>query len=535
MPGPLRRARQTIDRLLGRRKEASSAEETPSLAPAGWWLDLAESAKLRGLVLSDTEKAALRRLAATGDPDALLQSEEARSRFASLLRPAPGLAALVQQLDEVGLLSALLRDAPPPAGSPAAPRLLEERDRLAIEHLDRLAPEPRAPTERFGSLLRELRQPQLLVLALLLRRTPPPSLAPRRLGMAAGAREMLAFLLLHGSEMSVVAFRQDASDPAVVSRLAALFNAPGQADRDPPEEHLKMLCLLTVAELAASGPGALTPWKAEVLWRLFVDTYNAITVSYGDAVIDPGEAALAGLVASRPPDIPELELRAFLDGLPQRYLSLFDTEGIFQHVRLARRIGPEEIHTFLARRSDVWELTVVSLDKPYLFSNLCGVLSGTGFDILRGQALTSRSGLVLDVFQFTDHQGCRTRPQLEPVLSDVVSGRRDVADLLRTRLAGPDRPAGGSPVIFFDNESSARYTVLDLVADDAPGLLYQVSRVISENGCSIELTLISTEGGKALDVFHLRKGEAKLTDGDTQRLTEGLEAALGVGEKPASR
>jgi [protein-PII] uridylyltransferase len=96
--------------------------------------------------------------------------------------------------------------------------------------------------------------------------------------------------------------------------------------------------------------------------------------------------------------------------------------------------------------------------------------------------------------------------------------------MLRTeRGSGAQTSPQTSPVVYFDNESSPRYTILELVADDAPGLLHRISRVISERGCAVDLVLISTEGGRAIDVFHLRKGESKLNESDELMLTEDFE------------
>src|SRR4029077_20259969 len=157
--------------------------------------------------------------------------------------------------------------------------------------------------------------------------------------------------------------------------------------------------------VGAPGGGAgepLTSWRAELLWRLFVDTYKHLTIAYGDEVIDRDAAARTGLHRDRPADISEAELTQFLEGLPQRYLTLFDPGSIYQHVRLWRNIGPDDVHSFVTRKGDAWELAVVTLDKPFLFTKICGALVSLGLDILRGQALTSGSGLVLDVFQFVD-------------------------------------------------------------------------------------------------------------------------------------
>ena len=95
---------------------------------------------------------------------------------------------------------------------------------------------------------------------------------------------------------------------------------------------------------------------------------------------------------------------AFLEGLPRRYLALFGLATIYRHVRLARDIQPRRGHASLEKHDDIWELTVATLDKPFLFSNISGVLSYFGMDIHRGQAMTTPAGLVLDVFEFSDEE-----------------------------------------------------------------------------------------------------------------------------------
>jgi [protein-PII] uridylyltransferase len=442
------------------------------------------------------------------------------ARVLELLRPRPGLSAALQELHRSGELAALF-----PAANMA-------HALGAIERLEQLDAQTSVSAERFGSMLRELDAPALLTLALLLQdggdatsgrdgehavRAAAQTLDA--LGLTGDARQTVEFLIRHQMQMSLMAFRQDTRDPSVIGKFVELFST---------EERLKSLCLLTVADLSAVAPDALTPWKAEVLWRLFVDTYNHMTMMYGDEVIDSHETALSALAANRPHDISESEMTAFLTGLPRRYLTLFEPDRIYGHVRLARNITADDVHFFLDKKSDVWELTVVTLDKPYLFSNICGVLSHFGFDILRGNAFTSRSGLVVDVVQFTDRKGCLVRPQLDPLLSDAIAGRVDITAMLREQQKDPagGRAPATSPVLYFDNDSSLRYTILEVVADDAPGLLHRISRVISEHGCAVDLVLISTEGRRAIDVFHLRKGDGKLGEADELVLTEAFERML---------
>jgi [protein-PII] uridylyltransferase len=220
--------------------------------------------------------------------------------------------------------------------------------------------------------------------------------------------------------------------------------------------------------------------------------------------------------------------------LPQRYLHLFAPGAIHQHVRLARNIRPDEVHVSLERVDDaVWSLAVVTLDKPKLFSNICGVLSSFGMNILRGNALTNPNGLVLDVFHFTDDEhflekNADAPARISEVLADVVAGRVDVAARLRGRERGVQSKSSirFPPVVRVSNESSSRYTILDIVAPNALGLLHRISRVIAEHRCDVDLVLIATEGGKAIDVFHLTQRGAKLTEAEQLALTSDLQRTL---------
>jgi [protein-PII] uridylyltransferase len=414
---------------------------------------------------------------------------------------------------------------------------VDEHTLLTIKNLERLATRSSPDRERFSSLLQDLQAPELLVLALLLhdvgkwRDEDHASESVRmaremfdRLGLAQEARAAVEFLIANHLAMSQVAFRRDTEDPEIVRTFAALVGV---------EERLRMLCLMTLADVEAVSLETLTPWRAELLWRLFVDTYNHLTLGYGDELIEPNLAANTDLLANRPSDLSENDIAHFLAGLPRRYLQLFDRDAIYRHVRLAHNINPDEVHLWLEEKGSSWELTVVTLDKPFLFSNISGVLSSFGMDILRGHAMTNPNGLVLDVFQFTDQErflalNAKARDQIFQVLEEVVSGRASVHARLRGREESlfHRRALRVKPVVHCDNQASRRYTILDIIADDALGLLYRISRVISQNGCEIDLVLIATEGHRAIDVFHITKAGAKLSDGDTLELSANLQRML---------
>jgi len=260
-----------------------------------------------------------------------------------------------------------------------------------------------------------------------------------------------------------------------------------------------------------------------------------LTLGYADEVIDRTQTDLSHLLAHRPSHLPESEIRQFVEGLPRKYLRLFTPDAVYRHVPLARDIQPDHLHATLEQKGTAWELTVVTLDKPFLFSNVCGVLASYGMDILRGQAMTNPKGLVLDQFEFADHErflelNADGRDLVLRKLEAAVAGALDVGARLRAREEGAFGRRTGiprfPPVIHCDNQSSKRYTILDIIANNAVGLLHRISRVISRHECDIDLVLIGTEGEKAIDVFHITRRGAKLTDQDQAALTAGLTRML---------
>jgi [protein-PII] uridylyltransferase len=414
---------------------------------------------------------------------------------------------------------------------------VDEHTLLTIRHLESLWQPTSASRARFASILNEVRTPELLTLALLYHdvgkwrdddhaveslRLAEPMLARLQLGDA--DRATVRFLIRHHIAMSTAVFRRDFGDPETVAEFAALVGS---------EEHLKLLCLLTLVDIDAVAPGTLTPWKEDLLWRLYVDAYNHLTLGYADELIEAHESGRARVFAECPDDISEEELGRFLDGLPRRYLSVFGLAAIYRHVRLARGLKADDLHLSLEKREEIWELTVAALDKPYLFSNISGVLASFGMNIHRGQAMTTPDHLVLDVFEFSDEEGflrqnAGARDDIARVLRQVATGGTDVRALLRGRERSlvHRRRRDVETRVHLDNTHSRRYTVVEIVTADVPGLLHRISRAVSDAGCDVDLVLISTEGRKAIDVLHVTKQGRQLDDPDQLALHGALVRTL---------
>jgi [protein-PII] uridylyltransferase len=504
------------------------------------WVDAFRMAVANGRAVSHDARSCIQENLDHCAPEAFVAADLDRKAVLDLLSPRPGISTRLLEMAECGLLERLF-----PELQQIHRRVAPDPDRRYSPGLHAVVPIRRVETlrnpttparARFTGLLEELRAPELLTLALLLHdvgtrrdhghareslRLAQPAID--RLQLQPAAAETLRFLIRHHRQMARVAFRRDAGNPDVVAWFATLVGS---------EELLKMLSLLTLIDIEAISPDALTRWKEDRLWRLYTDTSIRLALGATNGA-GQHDAGLAVAMAGRPDDISDTELARFVTGLPRAYLSVFGLSTIYGHLRLARGILPHEVHASLEQHGDVCGLTVVTLDKPFLFCNIAGVLSYYGMDIHRGQVMTTPEGLVLAVFEFTDADGFlgqyRDAPRrIHRMLEAVVAGSVNMAELLRDRArARPaDRGPSSSHSIHLDNAKSEEGTVLEIVADDAPGFLYRITHVIAEAGCAVDLALVSTEQGKAIDVLQITRDGRRLTGPDQESLQRELERVL---------
>ena len=506
------------------------------------WLTAFEAALDHDVDVSEQVLTCVERHVERYPSERFIPTTSERDLLLRVLRPRPGLYARLSEMHGRGLLGRLfpefqkvychvIRDY-------YHKYTVDEHTLLTIKNIEHLCtPRTRSRT-RFADVFTEIDKPELLILALIFHdvgKWTNKNHSEEGARMAVGALRRIKlpekdiatveFLIRHHLRMSVAAFRRDIEDPETVTQFANLVGT---------EERLKLLCLLTLADVDGVGPDVLTPWKEEMLWRLFVETYNRLTLEYGDDLIADTDLRRDDLNNQRPKDISQQELTAFLEGYPQRYLRLVDPSHVYEHVRLSRNLKPMEVQASLTKTDAAWELSTIAVDQPGLFANICGVLSYFGMNILRGQAMANENGVVLDLFQFEDREdylrlNTTAGQELIDLLGDVVAGKIDITAKLEGRKRGRIHRhprADFKPVIRFNNHYSRRFTVMELVAENALGLLHQISRAISSKHCDIELVLISTQGVQALDVFHLTSNGEKLSDATQASLKETLYSTL---------
>ena len=472
-------------------------------------------------------------------------SRTARRRFVQLLRPRRGLYAALSAMHDCRLLERLITGFGRISGRMIRDfyhkYTVDEHTLLTVRGIERLVTKP-SKRPRFADLLAELHSPERLVLALLLHDVGKwkdenhaeesarmAQVIFDELGLDGEARHDVEFLIVQHLEMSRVTFRRDNSDARVIRQFADLVGT---------EARLQMLCLLTLADIGAVGPGTLTPWKEDLLWEVFVrhlqraDAWlrrqhdcrrrggagrprkrpavrprrrravarpRGLSAPLPDAAstrrrstamsASPATSARRGPPAARSPRrrlgaggggpgqaAPVLEhlrhARLLRDGHPARQRDDQPERPGPRHLPFRRRRAASSTATRMARRA----------------SRRCCRTSSPA-------ARTSRRGCC------GRRRGC------------CIAGRR----------------CGSRRSIRVDNEQSPTYTVLELVAQDAPGLLHRVSRVVSGHGCEVDLVLISTEGNRAIDVFHLTQSAAKLPRPVSHALKVDLERLLQEG------
>lgn len=355
--------------------------------------------------------------------------------------------------------------------------------------------------DNFGDLSRETPDYALLLLALLFHDSGKgvpsrdhseesvviASRACQALGVSEKETETVLFLIRSHLEMSRLMLTRDLSDPGTAASLAHTVKTL---------EGLKLLTLLTFSDISAVNPEAMTPWRGTLLWRLYLVTARHLTRALQTEIAD--------------------------EGMPARYALTHSAAEIAAH----HEMEAQGRLTSVERIEGAYRLTVVAPDQPASFARIAGALAGFGMNILRAEAFINERRTAVETFCFADPM--RTlelnpteRDRLEQIVCESILGKRNVEEVLRAR--GRRTPANRVAArVSFDNAASPNATLFEITAEDRPGLLFDLTGLIAQRGCNIEVVLVDTEGLKAIDVFYVTRDRKPLSDETAGALSEAL-------------
>ena len=390
---------------------------------------------------------------------------------------------------------------------------VDEHTLLTLRSLEDVSEAKDGLRVRFAELMSEVDRPDLLRLALLLhdigkgagdhviRSLEIAKAVFDRFGVPVADRATVELLIRHHLDLSSVMTSRDLGDPMTARHIA---------DQVGTVERLRLLTLLTYADISSVNPDAMTPWRLAQLWRAYAVGSAELTRELETERIQP-------------------ELRTpraeFLEGFPTRYLRTHTEAEIDRHMQQARNGTILDIF----KSNGTYQMTVIAPDRQALLASISGALASFGVNILKAEAFANRKGVILDSFVFADPlRTLELNPSEGDKLRDTVTrcvlGKIDVKQLLKKR---PRQTVKNrvKPSVVFNNDLSATATLVEIIAEDRPGLLYDLTSAIAAAGCNIEVILIDTEAQKALDVFYVTCGGKKLSPDVEAILRSTLQAA----------
>src|SRR6202051_398903 len=325
-----------------------------------------------------------------------------------------------------------------------------------------------------------------------------------RLGFSAADTELVAWLVEEHLTMSRVAQSRDLSDRKTIENFASVVQSV---------EQMKLLTILTTADIRGVGPGVWNGWKAQLLRTLYYETEPVLTGGFSEVNRAQRIALAQAEFRAAFTEWPEPELNAYVARHYPAYWLKVELPRKTRHARFLRaseQAGHKlAINVGFDEARGVTELTILATDHPWLLSIIAGACASAGANIVDAQIYTTTDGRALDTIAITreydrDEDEGRRATRIGEMIEDVLEGKLRLPEVVARRAArGKARPFVVEPEVIINNQWSDRYTVIEVSGLDRPGLLYQLNTAISKLNLNIASSHVATFGERARDVFYV--------------------------------
>jgi [protein-PII] uridylyltransferase len=364
--------------------------------------------------------------------------------------------------------------------------------------------------------------------------------ACERLGLERSKIELVAWLVEHHLMMSDFAQKRDVTDPATVAAFARIVENP---------ERLRLLLVLTVADIRAVGPGVWNGWKGQLMRELYGATE---TVFRGGRMSDATGMARRRLEAMAYDSRTALveadpDARAWATAMEDAYFTAFPAQEQRAHLALSREAeehGGAAAEARVRTDRNAAEAVVAARDREGLFADLAQAIASLGGNVVGARIFTSSRGEALDAFYVQDVSGQpfgaqrpRSLARLVEALEAAALGRPPPLEPRKAAELGRTAAFSIAPAVTIDNEASAGATVIEASGRDRPGLLAALARVLAEAELSIQSAHIDNYGERAVDAFYVVTRQGKLIEPTRAaavraRLLDALEDAESAATRP---
>ncbi|MBX5103811.1 [protein-PII] uridylyltransferase [Rhizobium lentis] len=355
-----------------------------------------------------------------------------------------------------------------------------------------------------------------------------------RFGLSQKQTELVVWLIEEHLTMSMVAQTRDLTDRKTIIDFA---------DRVQSLDRLKMLLILTICDIRAVGPGVWNGWKGQLLRTLYYETELLLAGGFSEVSRKERANAAAEALRAALADWSQKDRNTYTKLHYQPYLLSVPLEDQIRHAHFIRQADKSGQALATMVRTDsfhaITEITVLSPDHPRLLAVIAGACAAAGANIVDAQIFTTSDGRALDTIHVSrefadDADELRRAATIGRMIEDVLSGRKRLPEVIATRTRNRKKSKAFviPPSINITNSLSNKFTVIEVECLDRPGLLSEMTAVLSDLSLDIQSARITTFGEKVIDTFYVTDLVGQKISGDSKRanITARMKAVMAEEE-----